>query len=102
MTQSISKWEGGEDDVRFTWKSKVFTLPSRKTITAGKVIADDYPVMFQFYADGALRCVKQVSSRMAFRLPSGYECEEIEVRVTGTAKIYAVYVAESMDELRLT
>lgn len=102
MANQITKWEGGEDDVVYLWKSKVFVLPSRKTFVCGKVIADAYPLRFELYTDGALRCVKMVTSRNAFRLTSGYECEEVEVRLIGTAKVNAVYLAESMDELRGT
>lgn len=102
MPQHIVKWEGGEESVRYAWRSKVHTLPSKKTLTAAKVIADDYPLIMQFYFDGEWRFTKQVNNRNAFRLPSGFECEELEVRITGTAKINAAYVAETMDELRLT
>jgi hypothetical protein len=102
MAQEIVKWEGGAADVPYTWRSKIHVLPSKKTLTAAKVIADAYPVYFEYFADGRLWATRTVQNRNAFRLPSGFECEEVEVRVTGTARINAVYVAETMDELRLT
>ena len=102
MAQVITKWEGGTDEVVFSWKSKLFVLPSRKTFTAAKVIADDYPVYFELFTDGQMRYACRVDSRSAFRLPSGYECEEVEVRITGKSKIQSAFVAESMDELRQT
>lgn len=102
MAQYISKWEGGDELVPYAWRSKIVTLPSKKTLTAGKVIADGYPLILQFYFNGIWRASKLVENRNAFRLPSGFEYEEFEVRITGTAKISAVYVAETMDELRPT
>lgn len=102
MAQVIAKWEGGAAEVPFAWRSKIYTLPSRKTFTAAKVIADDYPVYFELFTDGRMRHATRVNNRNAFRLPTGYECEEVEIRITGTSKINAAYIAESMDELRLT
>lgn len=102
MAQYVTKWEGGTTDVRYAWRSKVFVLPSKKTLTAAKVIADGYPLVVQFYTDGSLRLTRQVTSRDAFRLPSGFECEEIEARVVGTSRVNKVFLAESMDELRQT
>lgn len=102
MTQTISKWEGSSEDVNYAWRSKIYVLPSRKTFTCAKVIADSYPIVFQMFTDGTLRVTKSIHSRNAFRLPTAYECEEIEVRLIGTAKVNSVYVAETMDELRLT
>ena len=102
MSQTITKWEGGAAEVPYTWRSKVFVLPSRKTFAAAKVIADSYPVYFELFTDGRMRYARRVNDRNAFRLPTGYECEEVEVRLTGAAKINAAYIAETMDELRLT
>lgn len=57
-------------------------------------------LQFQFWANGRLMVAKQVLSTRAFRLPSGYKADNVEVVLSGNVKVSAVVLAETMDGLR--
>lgn len=93
----IHTWYAGTAKT-YTWRSKKFTLPQPAAFTAGQVEAEAYPVTFKYYGDGVLRHTKTVGSRTAFRLPPG-KYRDIEFEVSGNVEIFAVAIAQSMQDL---
>lgn len=57
-------------------------------------------LQFQFWANGRLMLAKQVVNTRAFRLPSGYKADNVEIVISGNVKVSAVVLAETMDGLR--
>lgn len=57
-------------------------------------------LQFQFWANGQLMLTKQVTTTRAFRLPSGYKADNVEVVISGNVKVTGVVIAETMDGLR--
>ena len=57
-------------------------------------------LQFQFWANGRLMLTKQVVNTRAFRLPSGYKADNVEIVISGNVKVSAVVLAETMDGLR--
>lgn len=57
-------------------------------------------LQFQFWANGKLMLAKQVTTTRAFRLPSGYKADNVEIVISGNVKVSAVVLAETMDGLR--
>lgn len=57
-------------------------------------------LQLRLYADGELKYSKHVTSTRAFRLPSGYKSDNVEVTLSGNVKVTGVVLAETMDGLR--
>ncbi len=57
-------------------------------------------LQFQLWADGALKFTKQIRNKSAFRLPSGYKADNVEIVLSGNVKITGVVLAETMDGLK--
>jgi len=87
-------------DLSYTWKSKVFTSPRPVNFSTGQVIADTYPVTIDIYVDGENKNTTTVNNADIFRLPSGFLGRDWEVEISGTSRVEAVYVADSVQSLR--
>jgi hypothetical protein len=95
---SVKKWDAGTP-MTFRAVSKVFRAPSAVNFGAMEVVADAYPVTVKVFADGALKHTQAVTSRAAFRLPSGFAALDWQIEATGTQAIQGVAMASTMQEL---
>jgi hypothetical protein len=57
-------------------------------------------LQFQLWADGELKLSRSVTNSRAFRLPSGYKADNVEVVLSGNVKVTGVVLAETMDGLK--
>lgn len=97
---AIAKFNAGADK-QYTWRSKKFQFSARPAPGCARVDADTYPVTFNLYADGVLKHTQPVLDERPFRLPSGYRPREVEIELTGTARVRLVAVADRPVELKI-
>jgi len=83
-----------------TWRSGIYRLASPANMSCFAVDAAAYPVTLKVYADGALVHTASVASRLAARLPAGFEATDWSFELSGTAKITRIVLATSMSELK--
>lgn len=96
---SVKKWDAGAA-LTATFRSKVFQSPTPIVApAAAKVIADQYPVTFKLWADGALKHTQAVASIKPFRLPAGYRASDFQIEIQTTRPVQAIAVAGSMSAL---
>jgi hypothetical protein len=57
-------------------------------------------LQFQLWANDQLKFSKTVTNTKAFRLPSGYKADNVEVVLSGNVKVTGVVLAETMDGLK--
>jgi hypothetical protein len=57
-------------------------------------------LQFQLWADGELKLSRSVTNSRAFRLPTGYKADNVEVVLSGNVKVTGVVLAETMDGLK--
>lgn len=96
----IVKWNAGASPLTFTWKSRIERLPYRQNLSVGQVHALAYPVTFKLIVDGVTKHTQTVADAKPFRMPANYRGLQVEVEVSGTKEITAVYVAQSVAELK--
>lgn len=99
INDKIVKWNAGSA-LTYTWKSKYFTHPSFVNFSWGQVLATDYPVQMNVYANQELVCSRNVTSIDPIRLLSGFKSKYWEIELIGNTSVQEVVIAESMDELR--
>lgn len=91
-------------ELQYLWRSKRFTLPKTVCFSAGQVHASAYPVQFNLYThddDGVKRRHSRlVESSRPFRMPGGYRATDWEIELGGFNAVTAVFVAESVEELK--
>lgn len=83
----------------YIWKSKRFVLPGIATMGAGKVTHSGGRVKIRIFVDGCCKHEQQVRSNKPFRLPPSMAGVEWEIELLGTATVYEVQIAPSMQEL---
>lgn len=96
-SRELKKWLEGSS-LAYVWKSKVFTLPHSTTFSCARVQAETYPLTAKFYKDGSLILTQTVASRNPFRLPAT-SGRDWEVQLEGTSEVFAVDIAQSVQEL---
>lgn len=103
--QSILKWdstpagtEGIQEFMPYIARSKAFKQPYPQSYGAAEVVASNYPVTFNLYADGALVHTRSVMSRSPFRLPA-VRAMDYQIEIRGTEPVQGVALANSMKEL---
>ena len=96
--RSIKVWGAGSAKT-YAWKSKIATLPYPISFACANVEAEAYPVTAQIYAGDTLVHTQTVISRSPFRLPVATS-RDWEFRLTGANEVFAVAMAQSMEELR--
>lgn len=96
----IKKFNAGVDKT-YTWRSKKFQHGANPIYACARVDADTYPVTFNLYADGVLKYTRTVTDENTFRLPSGYRPREVEIELTGTARVRMVGVANQPQEFKI-
>lgn len=97
---------GGTTDVpydtapkmEYIWRSKKFVMPGRTTMGAAKVVHKGC-VRMRIIVDGCCRVDEQVRHCDAFRLPAQLVGMEFEIELYGTATVYEVHIASTMQEL---
>lgn len=57
-------------------------------------------LQFQLWADNELKFTKTVVNARAFRLPSGYKSDNVEIVLSGNVKVTGIVLAETMDGLK--
>jgi hypothetical protein len=96
---NIEKFDAG-NQLTATFKSKLHRLPKPSVgFACAEVTADAYPVTFKLYADGQLKHTQQVTSTTAFRLPSGYYAQTVQIELQTTGAVQGAVIAHSMQEL---
>lgn len=106
-SQDLFKIEGwlagdaGDEYTEYEWKSKLFRLPKPGNFSCAQVFrADVGDVTFKLYADGVLKHTQVVTDSEPFRLPGGFLATDWEYVLSGDAEVHAVYVSNSITELR--
>jgi len=95
--RSVKIWLDGAA-MSYTWKSKKFTMPQVTGFSCAQVEAESYPVTAKIYSDGTLVHTQTVASRVPFRLPVA-PGRDWEFQIEGSTEVFAVLVAQSMEEL---
>lgn len=95
--RSVKIWLGGSA-MSYTWKSKKFTMPQVMGFSCAQVEAEAYPVTAKIYVSGTLIHTQTVASRVPFRLPVA-PGRDWEFQIEGNTEVFAVVVAQSMEEL---
>jgi hypothetical protein len=91
---------GTGSNLSYAWKSKVFAIPRPCNPACIRILAHSYPVPFELYADGLLKYSGAATGKDPYWLPSGYMADKLEIKITGTATVTRIEVAESIEELR--
>lgn len=91
------RWYAG-DALDYVWRSKKFMLPAPMPLSVGRVEAETYPITLKVFIDGVLHFTKEVTSRDAFKLPPG-RALDVEFELTGDGEVFAVALAQSVQEL---
>ena len=95
----IKKWNESTTHLSLEWRSKPVYTPRAVSMSAAKVIADDYPVRTEFWVDDIRRYTRTVGSIDAFRLPGGFRGEKFEIVIKGVNRVSEVAMATTMGEL---
>lgn len=82
------------------WRSGTYRLASPANMACMAVDAEAYPVTARIYADDVLVHTAAVSSRLAQRLPSGFEATDWRFELEGSPKMTRIVLATSMSELK--
>jgi hypothetical protein len=99
---NIKKFAGDSTRMQASYTSKRYLQSKPTHFGAAKVVATDYPLTVQFYAEGTLRHTRIVSSRNGFVLPEGYMAEDFHVRITTSARSLTIMrMAAKVQDLRL-
>ena len=97
---NIVSWDTDTaNKVSYTWKSKPFHAPRPTNFGVAQVLADSYPVTFTLTVDGVQQFSQAITDENPQRLPSGFLGRVNEVTITGTADVYEVLMATTMQEL---
>lgn len=95
--RTVKIWLAGSA-MNYIWKSKKFTMPQIMGFSCAQVEAEAYPVTAKVYSDGTLVHTQTVASRTPFRLPVT-PGRDWEFQIEGNTEVFAVLVAQSMEEL---
>lgn len=96
---NIKRWEAGSS-MTATFTSKLIQVPAAMNIGALQVVAKGYPVTLTLWGDGVQRYSGSVTSGDSVRPPSGWRAEEIQIQVSAAARVIAVRLAATVDDLR--
>lgn len=102
---NLYEWRGASSYMSLaTWWSKDFIMPLPTSFAIG-YIRTDGPADIQLFADGAqyptlAPATVSVTGTGYFRIPAGQRAVRWSVKVAPTAKVYELYIASSMQELR--
>lgn len=95
----IVKWDDGAAG-SFAWRSRRLSVPAPKNFAFGQALAAAYPLTLEVFADGVSRHVRTVADERPFRLPGGFKARYWEIRLTGSARVFAAMLADTAQELQ--
>jgi hypothetical protein len=95
--RTVKIWQAGSA-LSYIWRSKKFTMPQIMGFSCAQVEAEAYPVTAKVYSNGTLVHTQTVASRTPFRLPVT-PGRDWEFQIEGNTEVFAVLVAQSMEEL---
>lgn len=95
--RTVRKWLDGSA-MTYTWRSKKFTMPQVMGFSCAQLEAEAYPVTVKVYSDGSLVHTQTVANRRPFRLPVT-PGRDWEFQIEGNTEVFAVAMAQSMEEL---
>lgn len=92
----------------YVWRSRREVSPRQLNLAVAQVHAAAYPVTFRLYANDDpndpttlnLIHTQTVTDAAPFRLPGDYLADQWEVELQGTKRVQAVYLAQSVAELK--
>lgn len=102
---NLYEWRGSSSYVTpCVWQSKDFVMPSPTSFAVG-YIRTDGPAVLRLYADGvpyptASPLDINISGTGYFRIPAGQRAVRWSVMISPTAKVYELYLASSVQELK--
>lgn len=104
----ILEWNPDSDpeSLEANWTSQVFVMPRELSMGAMQVYYDkswadpDATIDIDFMVDGVLRYTVAVTTDTPIRLPGGFLGLEWQIKVKTTRPIQAIFVAETIEELR--
>lgn len=96
---NVRRWDAG-DLMTATFRSKLIQLPNPVNIGALEVIAKGYPVAVRVWGDDVLRIDRSLTTDAIYRGTPGWQADQIQVEVSAAARVIAVRLAESPDDLR--
>lgn len=95
----VRLWDKGMP-LKYRWRSRPFVYTAHVTMTAGRVLADDYSnITFRLIVDGVIRHEQVVADNRPFRMPSGYGGRVVHLEVEGSSVVRQLEAAESVSEL---
>lgn len=97
-TARVKKFDAGAP-LTYTWQSKEVRIEDPICPGCAVIDAESYPVQFTLYADGAQKHTQSVTNGNMFRLPAGYRAKRFQFKVSGTAEINQIIVAENPGEI---
>lgn len=83
----------------YTWRSKIFVLPGLTTFGACKILHDCGTLRLRLFVDGCCTYDTPVYSQKPFTLPPSVMGVEYEIELEGTAVVYEVAIATSVQDL---
>lgn len=95
----LYKWDAGAAATQ-VWRSGEVRFDRPQAVGAAKVLAKAYPVVFRFYADGALIDTVTVADGMPFTLTGGDRRARFHVEHAGVNTVTQMDVASSIFDLR--
>ena len=99
--KALHVWQGGNDYLPMTWRSKIFQMPVDSLMSCARVVSADVGVLsVKIMADNKLvysLAHGEISYR-GFRLPS-LRATNWQIEVSGAAEVERLIIASSMQEL---
>lgn len=101
----VSEWNPDAENETKTavWRSKNFVMPLPVNMGAMQVFYDDESwgvTTIEFFCDGVSKGTYTVTDQEPMRLASGWLAREWQIEIRTTQPVEAVYVAETIEELR--
>ncbi|MPX91440.1 hypothetical protein [Salinivibrio sp. VYel1] len=97
----LQEWRAGSNSKPMTWRSKSFALPVGASLSAGRVIADNYQALtVTVFADNqpVLSLSPGSVTDRPFRLPP-VRASRWQIEVAGRASVERIMLASSVEEL---
>lgn len=92
--RAIRKWDSNSTQLSYSWLSGVYRLGSAVNLGVARVMAAG-TVNFELLADGVVKFGPMaIADSMLFKLPSGYRSQRYQIRLTGSASVRSVEVAD--------
>ena len=97
--RSVKVWQAGAAK-SYVWRSKIFSMPHLMGFACAQLEAEAYPMTLKVYADNSSTplLTQTVTSREPFRLPVR-PARDWEIQIEGSAEVFSVAIAQSMEEL---